>query len=222
MKITWNGREVTGRFSLTAIPESYDGVPAIDKIYFDRDMPIINNDVLGVAATLMFGSLCEGGLTLPRDVSPEAANAIEDFLKPAKVRVTNVQYDPFAISNGAGFLYLDLDEKSKLPIPNIVGQHRVTLVTILDSAKYSGAITSLEGVALATNASIVGRMSSSADFYPALGVALLFAESLRARTIIIEDEYLQDETLRRELSSLLSGCKLVLRTVSEVSGIRVD
>lgn len=220
MKITWNGREATGRFSLSASSEMYDGVPAINKVYIDRDMPVINNDVFGVAATLMFGYLCEGSLTLPKEVSPEAASSIEEFLSPARVRVNNIQYQPFANSKGEGFLYLDINSNSTLPIPNEVGQHRVSRVTVLDSSRYSGAITSMDGISLASNAGIVGKFSSSADFYPSLGVALLFAESLRARTIVLDDELLEDQDLREKLGALLVGCKMVLVTLSEAKSLR--
>lgn len=220
MKITWNGREATGRFSFTATPEGYDGIPTVGNIYIDRDMPVVNNDVFGIAATLMFGSFCEGGLTLPREVSPEAATRIEEFLRPANVRVMNVQYDPFANSKGEGFLYVDLQSTSFLPIANKVGEHRVSRVTVLSSTEYSGSLTSMESVAVATNAEIVGKLTSSPDFYPALGVALLFAESLRARIVVLDDELLADQKVKSKLRNLLSGCKMVLASVSEARKLR--
>lgn len=221
MKITWNGRDVTGRFSLTATPESYDGVPAIDRVYIDRDMLILNNDVLGIASVLMFGSYCEGGLTLPKEVSPEAAASIEEFLSPANVRVANVQYEPFGISAGAGSVYMNFVHDIELPVANMLGKHRVSRCTILDAAQYSGAITSMEGVTLASNALLVGKLSSSIDFLPALGVTLLFAESLRARTIILDDDLLEFDGLRARLSSLLVGCKMTIVSTSELNSLNM-
>ena len=223
MKIMWNGRDVTGRFRMEATPEAYDGVPPIDVLLMDRDMPQVNNDLLGISSVLAFGEYCEGRLELPRTVSPEAASAIEEFLEPARVRVSDVEYEPFANSLGEGYLYLDLEGILQIPAPNILGTERVAAVSVLNSAAFSGALASMDGVALGSNAAVLGKLcQSESSFLPSLAVAVLFAESLRARTIVVEDPLISDSGFRTKLSNLLGGCKLMLINKTEFIAIRDD
>lgn len=220
MIISWKGRDATGRYSISAEPENYDAVPAINTLYLDRDMPVINNDSFGIASILMFGAHCAGSVTLPREVSPEAAMAIEKFLFPNSVRISNIQYEPFAIPQGDGFVYLDTKNLREAPLPNLVGEHRFSRVSVLNSTQYTGSLASMDGLEVASNAALLGKISGQPEFFAPLGVAILFAESFRARSVVLDDELLEDINVRRELSALLSGCKMVLQTVSEVRAFR--
>lgn len=221
MKISWNGRDATGRFALEATPDSYDAVPPLRSLLLDRDMPQVGNDLLGVASALAFGEYCEGRLELPRSVSPEAASAIEEFLSPANVRIGNIDFEPFANSLGEGYLYLDISGILRLAEPNVLGAERISTVSVLDSGSFAGALSSMDGVALGSNANALGYLSPREHkFFPSLAVAVLFSESLRARTIVVDDSLILNETIQIKLSRLLSGCKLILITTSKLSEIR--
>lgn len=211
MRILWDGRDETGRCGLQATAGIYDGIVPVPRLLMDRDVVTVNNDVIGVAATLAFGAYCEGPLELPKPVSPEAASAIENYLKPSAVRVVNVNYEPFASPAGTANMYVDHQGTFESPVQNRWGVTRTTTLSILDSTSFVGSLMSLNGVAVSANARLIADLSPGAFSYaPYLSIALLHAETLQAGNIVVSPDLFCDDVAVESAKKLLQGCKVRL------------
>lgn len=223
MRVSWFGRDNTGRCGLEAVPGIYDGVPVVSRLFLDREISKVNDDVLGVASVLAFASYLEGPLELPKPVSPEAANAIEEFLSPAAVRVSNVNYDPFSAPSGEANIYLDYRAEFSNPIENRWGVTRTSCLSVLDATKFNGGLFSIDGVAVASNARVISDLGPrSLSFAPFLSVGLMFAETLQASTIYVNESMFVSSEMLESASRLLEGCNIRLIGVEPEENLSAD
>lgn len=213
MKIQYRGRVQDGRFLLTATPDSQDATPTFNELSFDWDPVFKNDDILSVAAVLAFGAQCSGPLTLPRHVSPEVAQAIEEFISPVWVSVSPITFEPRANPMATGRLKVTSDlSKWKLE-SSTFGEQRVESLAVLPASQFSGFITSPDGVIVASNAQEMAALGQPANYVlPFIAVAALYAETLHCYTIELESDLagkIDAETFR-SVQKLLLSCRLSL------------
>lgn len=211
MKIVWNGRDQSGRFSFSASPGEYDATPPVDQLFLDRDMLVVNNDVLGLSGFLAFAPFCSGTVSLPRSVSPEMVRAIESYAEPSWIHVTSVDLEPREAPKGEGYAYLrtSLDICNRLP--NEWGMPRNSTISIADASEWSGYLVSSEMLIVGSNAKTLSAFfPPGSEVLPYVAAAILYMESLRCSTLVIPDAVEIDEFTWARLSRLLSACKYAL------------
>lgn len=193
MKISWIANDGYGRFGLNAQPGEYDGVPLIDSLLFDGTPRIISNDRMCAAAALAFGEFISGELELPRDITPEMAGAIQDFLFPRKVFPGPISFSARGLPDGETQLLLNPGlGHAKLQANNEWGAAREVSLDIRSSATWAGQIASVDTISLASNSIFFGASYADDDvrrIHASIAVALIFAESLKARTIVLPKKY---------------------------------
>lgn len=216
MDIQWNGRGSTGQFSFSAVPGDYDGVPVVDHLHIDRDMLIVNPDVLSLAGFLAFAPYCAGPLTLPKEVSPELVTAIQSFAAPNWLHVTSVDVEPRTAPTGEGFAFVTDVLSFQNSLPNRWGAARNSTIAVADSATWAGFMLSSEMVIVGSNAVALSRMIPEAyRVLPYVSVALLFMESMRCSTLVVSDSFSIDDAVWGSLVRMLKACKYALLRETE-------
>lgn len=216
MHLIWNGRINDGRYQLSAKPAEYDGIPPISEFYVDHEPTFYNDDILAVSSVLLFGEYCSGSINLPRKVSPEVAAAIERFLAPVWVSISPIEFQPRANPQGTGSVVLTDSIRSWGKYSSEWGKPRTTNICVLPSSEFSGYLASPKGLLIGSNGPNLGQLSRrSSGTYGAIATALLFCESLRAQSIVLDENLddLSDNELNH-LSDLLKSCKIVLQRES--------
>lgn len=220
MEIVWNGRDRSGRFSFSASPGDYDGTPPADRLFLDRDMLVVNNDVLALSGFLAFAPFCSGTITLPRSVSPEVVTAIEAYADPTWVHVTTVDVEPRDAPKGDGYAYLSTTLDTRNRLPNEWGMPRNSTISIIDASVWSGYLVSSEMLIVGSNAATLSSFfPSGSGVLPYVGAAILYMESLRCSTLVIPDDYDVDDVTWNRLSRLLGACKYALLRESEARAL---
>lgn len=79
---------------LHAVPDVYDGFPVPDALILDIATRHSSAARIAVAATLAFGPQISGRLELPQLITPELATAIEQFLAPTTVFISDLTMKP--------------------------------------------------------------------------------------------------------------------------------
>jgi len=208
VKINWVNNDGYGRYGLRAVPGEYDAVPMIDSLLFDGTPAFVSNDRLSTAAVLAFREHVSGQLELPRDVTPEVASEIQNFLLPRAVFPTPISFPARAMPDGEGRLVLNLGaEVSPVEAHNEWGRPREVLFDLRPSSEWAGLIASVDRVSIATNAKLFGMEYAENDIrsiYSSIAVALIFAESFKARTIVVPRKYDSNIDAVDALSQLLS------------------
>lgn len=214
MKFELTGRLPDGRFGIKATPQEYDGVPVIDTLTFDREPLFLHDDLVSVASILAFGEYCSGSLSLPRRTSPEVVKAIEEYLNPIWVSVSPVEFEPRANPQGDGVLLMENNLRRFGEFRSEWGRPRNSTLCIVPASQFGGAIASADGLIMASNAAIMGSFATSATSTNAeLAVALLFAETFRAGTILLGPSYNIDDYQFNRLYKLLFSCKISLSRI---------
>lgn len=220
MEIRWHGRDGSGRFSFSATPADYDGAPPVERLYLDRDMLLVNNDVLALSGFLAFAPHCSGSLTLPRDTSPELVVALEEFAHPTWLHVANVDVEPKEAPKGGGFAYLSTSLRTENALPNAWGLPRNSTISVIDASVWSGYLVSSEMLTVASNAKVLAGFSPAGmGILPYVSVAILYMESLRCSTLVLPDSLEISGSVWDRLSRLLGACKYALLRESEARAL---
>lgn len=210
MKISWIANDGYGRFGLNAQPGEYDGVPLIDSLLFDGTPLIMSNDRMSAAAALAFGEFISGELELPKDITPEMAGAIQDFVLPRKVFPGPISFSARGLPDGDTRLLLNPGlEHAKLQPNNEWGAPREVLLDLRSSATWAGQIASVDTISLASNSVLFGASYADNDvrrIHASIAVALIFAESLKAQTIVLHKKYAAYEDHVDSLIQFLAPC----------------
>lgn len=202
MKIAWVANDGYGRFGFKAEPGEYDGVPLLDSLLFDGTPATISNDRMSAAAALAFGEYTSGELELPKDITPEVAGAVQDFLLPRKVFPAPISFVARAVPDGETRLLLNPGlQEPEIEPRNDWGKAREVLLDLRPAGTWAGQLASVESISLATNAPLFGQIYAEDDvrsIHASVSVALVFAESVKARTIVMSRKYrAHPETLHR-------------------------
>lgn len=210
MKIKWVANDGYGRFGFKAEPGEYDGVPPLDSLLFDGTPATISNDRMSAAAALAFGEFTSGELELPKDITPEVAGAVQDFLLPRRVFPGPVHFAARALPDGETRLLLNPGlEEPELDTHNEWGAAREVLLDLRPAGTWAGQLASVERISLATNAPLFGAQYAEDDVrrvHASIAVALIFAESLKARTLVLHRKYAAHGDQLDRLVQFLAPC----------------
>jgi len=188
LRVEWTPESDLGYGGLFAVPESYDASPIVAALLIDGCPTKVTAERLGVAATLAFGRYASGSLTLPAPVSPEVAEAVEDYCE-SWVAVGPLRLEPKPLPSGNTTFVLG--GKSHNRVKNGWGRPREVALDVRRSDKWSGKLTAVDELIVASNAWLLGTASDPSDLGSYLGhlaVATLFAESLAVDTIALPAE----------------------------------
>lgn len=211
MKIYWNGRTHDGRYEMKAEPGEYDGIPPISSFLLDKEPLFYNDDIMSVASVLLFGEYTSGWLSTPRKVSPEVAEAIQTYLHPTWVGVSPVEFEPRANPSGEGTLLVTNRISMWGRKVSKWGEPRTSTICVLPASEFAGGLASPNGLFVASNAHLLGMMSvRQSPLLPSLAAALLFCETFRASSIMLEPEDDLSEEEFRKVRDLLASCKISL------------
>lgn len=105
MKLAWHHDAESARYYFDAEVGDYDGVPAVNRLYTDREILFVKDDVMNAAAFLAFATYCSGQLQMPKSCSPELAEAIQEFLKPTWSAVSPIVMQPREAPVGDGLRF---------------------------------------------------------------------------------------------------------------------
>lgn len=220
MILEWQGRNALGQYSIVAEAGEYDAIPPIDRLIIDRDMMVVNNDSLSLAATLAFGQYCSGTITMPRKVSAEFASAVQSALAPTWVQVSPVDLEPFAAPLGSGFLFVSDGLTLFDTVPNRWGTPRNSRLTVLDSTRWAGSILSTDSIAVSSNAHTLSQFAGAGlGFLPFMAVGVLFMESLRCGTMVVPDDAIADDGTFVKVSRMVGAANFGLLRESEAIGL---
>ncbi|MCW1805159.1 hypothetical protein [Brachybacterium squillarum] len=222
MKIEWTGRDGVGRFALSASPEGYDAVPPLDRLIVDRDMLIVNDEILALSGFLAFAPYIGSGVTLPKRVSPEVAAAMQQFASGSYLQITPVDFEPFAAPTGRGMLFVDNGMCNENALRNVWGLARNSTISVLDASKWGGYLISTDHLRVASNARVLADLGEVRDrMLPFLAVALLFVDSMKASTLVVPDDSFESDEEFRRAAQLLDAAKLSLLRESEaIAGLK--
>lgn len=216
MEVKWEGRETDGRYVIRAIPGEYDGVPPVSELKIDNQPLFFNNDILAVVGVLLFGEYTSGVYVPPGKVSPEVAEAIQRYLEPQWVGIENVNLNPVANPLGDGTLIVSPSLGMWEKYVSVWGKPKISTVCALPSVEISGAITSVNGIALASNGDLLGKFSKRGDsLLSTIAVGLLYCETYRAQSLMIDPTFVVEESEFRRLYNLISSCKISLQQFDE-------
>lgn len=213
MKFEWQGNSEAGGSAIIASPESYDAIPFIKELMIDGRPRVVSAERLAVAAILAFGSDSSGSVELPLAIGPATAQSIQQFLSPAWVAVSPIDFVSKALPIGVTRMHLTMDSPAERNILNSFDEQRTVHFELRRSDRYAGQLMSLDHHIVVSNAWIFGETESERSLLAALAVGVLFAESLQVDVI----EFPQlvrvlPETAKR-VSKLLQACRLALDVV---------
>lgn len=212
MKLEWNGRTSDGRYSLTANPLDYDGWPVINTLYADWSPLTVHDDLMAVASILTFSSYLSGQVILPRKVSPEVAQGIQEFLSPTWVSVSPIEFEPRANPVADGQLVVTNRFEDWERFPSQLGKPRTSTLVVRKSSEFAGAISSSHGAILSSNAEEIGAVNRGCSAFPLIAVSLIYAETYHASGLMLTPS-ISDLMNEREFLSaqkLLQTCKVGL------------
>lgn len=150
----------------------YDANPPAPALLVD-DLPnTINPELEAVALFLIFGKWCGGEFTTPQKMGPSTAAALARFSK-IDLFCNPIEYYPKALPLGnqaiaVGSELADIDDNT---------------FVALRSCDWNGSIRSTNSLAVASNAFMF--QNDAADARPIVGLALLYAESLGADSLVV-------------------------------------
>lgn len=194
----------SGRFSLLAEVEDYDGVTPVNRLLIDYVPSALNPERVALAGYLAFGSWVSGGVDFPEAICPELASAIEDDAAPARVRPKEVNYTPKRLADGGYRAQILLR-------PTVLEPEELRSIRILPRGKYAGSLRKEGHFQVASNAYLLaGSLPEKVEHRPMLAVAVLSAEDLDISEFHLEGEIIEDEAER--LRSLLGAAGLGLST----------
>ena len=220
MKIEWTGRDGVGRFALGASPEGYDAVPPLERLIVDRDMLIVNDEILALSGFLAFAPYIGSGVTLPKRVSPEVAAAMQQFASGAYLQIAPVDFEPFAAPTGRGMLFVDEANHARNVLPNIWGVPRNATISVLDASTWGGYLVSTDHLQIASNARVMAELGERRHrMLPFLAVALLFVDSMKVSTLVVPDDSFDNEEDFQRVARLLDAGKLALLRESEARSV---
>ncbi|WP_282852882.1 hypothetical protein [Gulosibacter sediminis] len=216
MKLSWADAGLNGRYYFEAQPGEYDGVPPIGQLLVDRDALFLKNDVINLASFLVFAPFVSGELILPRKVSAELAEAMQDYLAPAWCGIFPLDLNPTEAPQGDGMALLNIPGHETTKLPNQWGMPRNVSLTVLDSAEWSGSILATDEIRVASNAPVFSKFVPQQEaLSPYISVALLFMEAFRCNTLVIPDSIEIDDVQWDRLSRLMDTVKFGFLRESE-------
>lgn len=217
MKLEWNGRTVSGRYSLTAIPTDYDGAPEIDTLYLDWSPLTLHDDLLAVASILSFSTYFSGQIVLPRRVSPEVAQGIQEFLAPTWTSISPIEFEPRANPIAEGNLLVTTEFTDWGRVPSQLGKPRTSSLIVRKASEFAGVISSSHGAIVSSNAEEMGCVNRGCGAFPLIAVALIYAETYHASNLILAPSVheLMTEVQMSAVRKLLQTCKVGLSMISD-------
>lgn len=212
MKFEWNDRTTDGRYSLTAKPTDYDGCPVIDSLNVDWSPLTLHDDLMCVASVLSFSSYLSGQIILPKKVSPEVAQGIQEFLSPTWTTIAPVEFEPRANPIADGQLVVSNRFEDWERVPSQLGKPRTSTLIIRKASDFAGVIASSHGAILSSNAEELGFVNRGCAALPIIAVALLYAETYHASSLMLTpsvyDLMTKDDLIA--VRKLLQTCKVGL------------
>ena len=214
MIITWQS-EYEGHIGFRAVAEDYDGTPHVDHFWMDKAPVDRHWDREAIAAYLVFGSYASGRLAVPHKFSPAAAKAMSSMSAPVDLRPEPIEYYAKRLPFGTRTLRLLKDSplaRKDTDPPN----QDVGYLQVLRSDRASGAIRTINGLTVASNAWVHSDSQGSelASVYPYLAMGALFAEDLEANVLEIEADVDTTSEEYKHLQHLLAMGRLGLRVVA--------
>lgn len=223
MKLSWADAGLNGRYYFEAEPGEYDGVPPVGQLIVDRSALFLKNDVINLAAFLAFAPFISGELILPRKVSAELAEAMQDYLAPAWCGISPLDLNPTEAPLGDGMALLSIPGHETSKLPNQWGMPRNVSLGVLDSAEWSGSILATDEIRVASNAPVFSKFVPQEEaFCPYISVALLFMEALRCKTLVIPDSIEIDDDQWSSLSRLMDSVKFGFLKESEARRLLIS
>lgn len=210
MKIEWQGNSEAGGSAIIATPERYDAVPYINELKIDGRPRVVSADRLAVAATLAFGPDSSGSMEFPFPVGAATAQAIQAFLAPTWMTVGPIDFVPKALPIGVTRMHLTMDSSAERFVANKFDEQRTVHFDLRRSDRYAGQLMSLDHHIVVSNAWIFDEADSKRSLTAALGVGVLFAESLQADVVDFPQLSRALPETAELASKLLQSCRLAL------------
>lgn len=199
------GLEVSSREGYNIDSAQYHGIPSYRNFWLDSSPKAIHPDRLAIAAFLLFGSYMSGPTQFPKKFSPAVETAMQRALDGVHSTLGPVEYYPKALPIGSRTIdvsWTDLHQSR--------GTERggTAYFRVERSDHYSGALRSMQGLVVASNAWIHGQSGSAlSQLLPYIAAAVLFAEDLEGDTIRIP-QITADASERSTIIDLLGSVRL--------------
>ena len=185
MHFSWLPREHDGLSVLAAKPQDYDGVPPVEGLLLGTSPERVDPNLTAVAATLAFEAYVTDEITLDTAIMPLAADALVDFLRPARVRCLNIDHRARRMAEGQGSL--TVVDQTSAPVLDTgdqpqLGSFRLHLVESFETPR---GFAYKEDIFLPTNAAVVSPrdMSDTRRIFPKVASALTIAGEFGIREI---------------------------------------
>lgn len=189
-------------FQIKALdPGRWDGSPLVDTFQVDAVPQTVHPDRLAVAITLLFGQFCGGVIAFPNPVNIVTASAIQDYSKPARVFIPDIDEGPKPIPGGGSTLNISSGPQWALH-PSAYGQHESGL-HVLPRSEFIGSLTSIREVVMASN-SILHSCACCGGLSGALAAGVIFAQDFGASNLKLSDLQFSSTHLERIENLLIS------------------
>lgn len=183
--------------TLRAVPEDYDGFPSPAALLMDIAPRLVSGARLAAASVLAFRRYISGQLTLPRQVHPEMASAIENFLAPTTVFISDLNMKPQPIPSGTATFSLTSGFDATRTGPEALGGGRVIALEIESVSDTFASSYSRDRFTVPSNAAMLAKAerSEGAGMLPLLAVAVLLAEDYDVGTVQLPQHVADDSGL---------------------------
>lgn len=212
MKFTWERESPTGSCALTATPGDYDGHPRPAVLSTDIVPRTVSPDRLAASFVLAFHRFVSGEVSFPYEIHPEMASAVNEFMKPATLFISGIDFKAAVIPTGANTFAINPGGKYAVePSWNGFDSERVIELdfpSVSDSFShnfYNDVLT------VPTNASAIYAGGSEMEsMLPFVAAAVLICEDFDIGTIRLPFTDPQSDRSRRT-AALLQATGLILR-----------
>ncbi|MGY5765392.1 hypothetical protein ACXET9_09330 [Brachybacterium sp. DNPG3] len=179
MHIEFDSRDDTGRTRLRAVREPDDRALPVDQLIFDAEPRTLTKDRIAIAGTLAFGAYAGGRIGFPSKISSAAEAAIISAtgLQVSTGVSRKAETAPKDEPLQATTLTVQIAESLPASTPGVDR----TVLSLVQDARYSGALFGVKESVIASNAWYASRRLDAASVLAAAGV--LFAQDLLAREI---------------------------------------
>lgn len=216
MIFTWERESPTGTCVLKAAAEDYDGYPTQSVLVTDMVPRTVSADRLAVAFVLAFRPYLSGGIKFPYEVHPETASAICEFLAPASVFISGIDFKPDRIPHGPGIFALNPDGRYSVDRTwRGFDSSRVIELQLSSVSESFSHNFSDDLLVVPTNAAtfVADTPDTQPAIFPYMASAVLLSEDFDIGTIRVPSE-MPNTQLLLKAATLLRSAGLVLQVAS--------
>lgn len=165
----------------------YDAVAPINYLFVENRIRTVHPDRLAIASALIMGNYIAGDIELPKPCSPEVAKGIADVFTPLNVRVSSINYTPFAKPTGERTVLLEVPSTGR-HFQKVQGTSKAPLTFGICGDQVFSSSLGVNKIRLACNLRAFATNDPASLDMGVLGLCILYAEDYGISRIVLPAE----------------------------------